>query len=90
MIWNTEIVDGRKQYTSTVGAVVFTIAESGKQFILSVEITIKDNAIKLYTDRCGSLEECRTAAEWHLWELSEDTQRFTADINAALRKDKIL
>lgn len=85
MIWNTEIKDNRKQYTSTVGPAVFTISEKGKQFTLNIELTIKDNVIKLYCDQCESLEKCRTAAEWHLWELSEDAQRFTTMIDAALQ-----
>lgn len=85
MIWNTEVVDNRKRYTSTVGPVVFTISEKGKRFILVVELTVKGSVIKLYTDCCDSLEECMTAAEWHLWELSEDAQRFTTIIDAALQ-----
>ena len=87
MIWKTENEDNRKRYTSAVGPVAFTITEDGEAFVLSVVLTVNGSAIKLYTDRCGSLEECMTAAEWHLWELSEDVQRFMAEIDAALQSN---
>ena len=85
MIWKTEVVDNRKRYTSTVGPVVFTITDEGKTFVLSVVLAVNGNSIKLYNDRCKTLEKCMTAAEWHLWELSEDAQRFTTIIDAALQ-----
>ena len=52
-----------------------------------MELTVKGNVIKLYTDRCETLEKCRTTAEWHLWELSDDIQRFRAQIDVALQGD---
>ena len=87
MIWKTEIKDNRKRYTSTVGPIVFTITEKGEAFVLSVVLTVNGNVIELYTDSCETLEKCMTAAEWHLWELSDDVQRFRAMIDAALQGD---
>ena len=90
MIWNTEVVDNRKRYTSTAGPVVFTITEKGKQFVLVVELTIKGSVIKLYTDRCETLKKCMRTAEWHLRKLQYDANNFITMIDLALNRDKII